>query len=718
MFCQTKKIMNKRKYLDLDNQDNQDLRNSNKIHKIENSEFDYTIIPTILWDLIISFLPLSGIYYGIYRFVCKAWRDSLKFNPKLMSLASNELVLLGDLNCAQFTIDFGCKLYMSVPMFLSLKEQIPMEIIGQFLHRNHHSIEGFNEGIAQIAAGFDNLEMLHWSLSLECILNQSVAAIAAFYGHYDFLLELRKLKCPEDTWIYLLATMNDHIDFLLKLGFDSLDEYFEKPVPFSSRKQKHEQTTTVLFQHPKFKIIPLLENYKQQHDNLLFWLRFKNFLNNLSGIPKINNCEDKLIENVFRFCFDTNILNYHGHPFLLWAMAAISGDLKIFEIIYQYQTIFELNSDAFQAVVFFHNNKKELIDWMVQKKCPIEKINLFNLSALCGEFDMMKEIYQNSENPVDEIFSDSVSAIHMAAAGNHFEIIKWLYHVNPEWQDIFVLTSLVINNRLDILQWLYDQKIPFYNPNKMYKAATKHRNLEIIKWAFERNFALPCNVMGKASQRGNIEILQWAHEHQCPYKKKIFQKIIEKGCLESLQWFKEHDYPCIYSGIDEDAAYHGHLHILEWLKANNYSFGESNVLYSSAVRAKKITILDWLKNNGFTLHVSIYREAIYYGLLNVLEWAFSNDCPYDDNLFSYLNYGTKIEILEWLKQHQFVWTSDAYIKAINCDNFQAFMWFFMNGYPLSETIFQMVHQRWKLKKLMKKQMMNQISIFQITQNNT
>jgi hypothetical protein len=74
------------------------------------------------------------------------------------------------------------------------------------------------------------------------------------------------------------------------------------------------------------------------------------------------------------------------------------------------------------------------------------------------------------------------------------------------------------------------------------------------------------------------------------------------------------------------AAYHGHIHVLEWFKANGGDM--SHAVFEAAVRGNLQTV-QWFHDNCFEWS---YFDCFYVarqGHLNIIQWAVNNKCDID-----------------------------------------------------------------------------------------
>ena len=101
-----------------------------------------------------------------------------------------------------------------------------------------------------------------------------------------------------------------------------------------------------------------------------------------------------------------------------------------------------------------------------------------------------------------------------------------------------------------------------------------------------------------AADIGNLEILKWAHERNCPWGDDICKHVAMGGHLEMLQYIRGEG--CSWdAGTCEYAALCGHSHIIKWAIAN-----------------------------GCLWDTNTCTNAAMMGYLEVLKWAHEMGCPW------------------------------------------------------------------------------------------
>ena len=132
-----------------------------------------------------------------------------------------------------------------------------------------------------------------------------------------------------------------------------------------------------------------------------------------------------------------------------------------------------------------------------------------------------------------------------------------------------------------------------------------------------------------AAGAGHLHILQWARANGCDWDSDTCCAAAKAGHLHILQWALLNG--CMWNkDICSAAAGAGHLHILEWLRMIG---GEGNSgTCSAAAGAGHLHILQWLRANGCDWDSDTCRWAARAGHLHILQWARANGCDWDSYL--------------------------------------------------------------------------------------
>lgn len=165
----------------------------------------------------------------------------------------------------------------------------------------------------------------------------------------------------------------------------------------------------------------------------------------------------------------------------------------------------------------------EIFDWL-HKTYPICKdinIGWYRLTSQ-ENVSFFKWLYENKYVKEECFPSIVLDAIMNVEEEEAIEFLIWLSTLEPQLtisQD--ALTEAIINEKLEIVKWLYCTRKEFENLDQshlrnLYIIAARVGNVDILNWFYDNikitKFTETCianDVYEAASQKGNIHVLYW-----------------------------------------------------------------------------------------------------------------------------------------------------------------------------------------------------------------
>lgn len=329
-----------------------------------------------------------------------------------------------------------------------------------------------------------------------------------------------------------------------------------------------------------------------------------------------------------------------------------------------------------------------------------------------------------------------------------FEIIKYMpndswFYVNP----IIICTEAVNQNRLDILQWLYDKYSTFItnnNPSKIdpskvdemskvnelsefdelsgsdeldelsdelfehinpeydfrlhhhyarplygtYACTEAARNgyLDILQWLMSQRCSYDCWTLLAATKNGHLEIVKYLCDNGCCWNYVTLPHAI--GHFEILKYLHERGCP-LDSWTFANAAAIGNLETLQWLR-NNGCPSDTHA-YEFAARNGHLDVLKWLKIGtgteeevGTSWSEAACIGAVQNGHIEILKWLHDNGFPWDKTCCHYAAENGDLEILKYLRQNGCYWNETTFACAAQNGHLETVKWLHENGCPLDE----------------------------------
>ena len=173
-------------------------------------------------------------------------------------------------------------------------------------------------------------------------------------------------------------------------------------------------------------------------------------------------------------------------------------------------------------------------------------------------------------------------------------------------------------------------------------------NIRITHAIFDKTYQ---TLTDAAASCGRIDILQWAVDNGVTIIKTACCAAALGGHLETLQWLKALEYPWKETeAISAYAIKGGHLKIVKWLYREDCDFPENCCDF--AALGGSLEALKWLHKNGFGWSEQAISYAARRGHLDILQWLLlENVHPFSFHLYSTAAANGHFEILKWAKKH-------------------------------------------------------------------
>jgi len=139
------------------------------------------------------------------------------------------------------------------------------------------------------------------------------------------------------------------------------------------------------------------------------------------------------------------------------------------------------------------------------------------------------------------------------------------------------------NDRLDIIQWLYDNYIiPYgYEKNYIMNMALKYGDLNTIRWAYDGHYYDRPISIEYSAMRGDLDVIRWIHFNNisASWPPTLICTAAQQGHMNVVKWLyynrKESDiqktlnHLVFYSSLKDVMDIYYWLYQQEQLKLNN-----------------------------------------------------------------------------------------------------------------------------------------------------
>lgn len=223
-----------------------------------------------------------------------------------------------------------------------------------------------------------------------------------------------------------------------------------------------------------------------------------------------------------------------------------------------YEAYLNKNRDNIQDIINKDNINKslEMKNYYFVKKC-FEKCKEWNIEFKYDEslihtaiknkhklfFEWTLERLANKEIKVNDRFEITSDLINK----KNLETVFKLKKNGIDFTIADLLNISVINNRLDIIEWLYENKNDFNYTHETIDNASNQGNLNILEWfwgMYKRDnleFKYTEMSVNNASKKGHLNIIKWFWERRNEIPFKYTETAVDNAAhqqnLDIIQWF-------------------------------------------------------------------------------------------------------------------------------------------------------------------------------------
>lgn len=245
----------------------------------------------------------------------------------------------------------------------------------------------------------------------------------------------------------------------------------------------------------------------------------------------------------------------------------------------------------------------------------------------------------------------------------HRDIIRLIYSKYLEQYDrefllrsvgIFILEDddlvnlVLINGHVNRAKYLLVERGGVLRYNACSIAA-KGGHIDMLRYLRYKGYNWCNDTCSRAAEYGHIETLRWLKEEGCRFDSWVHLKAAENGHLDIIKYIGLENINDV-TELSCFAAQGGHIEILEWLENNNVLVF-NGVLFSAAVKSKKIETMDWLLKKNCPMSPGACALASLFGDLKTLKWLRSNGCPWDKWTYIYSGNPNLKELTNWIVEN-------------------------------------------------------------------
>lgn len=328
----------------------------------------------------------------------------------------------------------------------------------------------------------------------------------------------------------------------------------------------------------------------------------------------------------------------------------------------------------------------QVIEWLVNEKCPVPIQLCMAASAKIGDWAFAKWVHEQGELMLGPAKRWFLVGHHAARLGS-LEMVQWMYVNRPKDFTEMTLRGAIEGGHLEIAQWANDHGLK----NQFRILCPPHLaaiDLPMAQWLWSEIREVDMltadpwilNLLLNAARHDRLDIIEWLHAHGVPTRPGIVAVAIWKGDMEMMQrlltirpeenvrdnlkcaashgqlemfkWFHSQQSNAVDSYVMLDAISKGHLHIAKYIYAHcdRFKWHSGNMEQAAAINGQLQTLL-WLHANGKKRTVDLGAVASR-GHLQVLKYLLLNgNTSYSPNTAVEAAKRGQFSVLAWLMQY-------------------------------------------------------------------
>ena len=334
-----------------------------------------------------------------------------------------------------------------------------------------------NDSLAQVAAGFADLDTFDWFSTGYDYLHR-IAYREAVRG--DCLARLVRVHARNgqiSVHAWLLAAKRGDLamcEWLLSVGCPKNNDAFERAI-------------------------------RHRHLDVVLWLRDHGFT---SEPRHFLRCALKGDIDALEW------LSHHGFDIMCKDMVrnvACHGHMDVLEWLHSRYPIVTLAPAAGAAA---RSNQWHMVQWLGDRGCKFVDPGLCASAVRFERLDMLQYLHAQG------CLWDESSCVEAAASGQ-LATLQWLHTRGCPW-DVRTCASAIRGRHYAIAEWALDRGCPY--DASLCATVAMQRALHYLKRLRERGIPWDCDTCFNAAKYGHLETLQWAIANGCPHSLK--------GCRE------------------------------------------------------------------------------------------------------------------------------------------------------------------------------------------
>jgi hypothetical protein len=590
--------------------------------------------------------------------------------------------------------NFDIALY--IKEFIPSKYALPYYLVCKSTMSTARNKDNEFDSIETYKYGFCSTSLLRWAIHMDMPVTRSLFTEVCGHGVLnDVILLHKEYKCTWGHSAYKKAICNGHLHIVEYLFAENPDNWmciFRYAIQNGKLEILEWIWCRYIKQINKYK--PTIYGFydtpfesacrdaaKHNHMNVLTWIESANIEMNWDKVCE-GAAESGNVELLNWLHANSNVDEFHLDHIAI--KAAQNGHLNIFEWIRENYDNYEWHENI--SPMAAKKGHLHILQWLHSEDPSYPWISAtFN----CGVYYKQKAITDWLQT-VAPLCPVNKSTLFAAARNGDLKLVQWLRSLDPPCPFAHdTCYETLTQKHLHVLQWLVANGAPCAWDWTYCEVALINNDFQSLKWL--RSLNPPCpwksdHVCTAAIKYGNLEMLQWLISQQCEIETVGFKIAIRYNQLNILVWLQA-QFPLEFNEVKNllmcVAAYHGHVHILQWFLSLDPPCKFGNITVLGAVEGRKLHVVKWLRSQAppcpwnerqlYKLAASrgdimlmkclrslsksrpvgdsVCAQAAENGHLKMIKWLRCQDPPYPINLNKCIALAAKnrhMEVVDWL----------------------------------------------------------------------
>lgn len=466
-------------------------------------------------------------------------------------------------------------------------------------------------------------------------------------------------ELPDDCLLEIFKHLYREYDFILHTICKSFDFLLKKTSLFNLNILPFKPNLVYLMN--SIKPLPLYSDdfYKREIST--------NAVISTCDIDWIKKINLTFSENSFFFAIHNNSsINYLNQLYKYFKIGYETS------IRYNWEDI--LNSDLYNEACLI--KRTDIIIWLKEKGVEIKR-SAFNSSVQSDSMFILKFMHETF--PLFD-FKFIPNIYFYAIINENLDIIEWLYNnKNVKLTKNEMMNALKYNSN-KVIQWLCDHNCP--KDSSIFAQATEFCSLDVMKLLYQYDYPLDELSLNRACLIGDIDKFNWIINKNIYPELSCWLCALDSKNINLYERLSTFITPSSYPYIINNACFKGDIDNVKWLFLHNCELTEQTI--TTAILKNDIELVNWLIENKCPLTEMVFRQAGINGTKVIFECLYNNKCPYDNRVFSQLAKRGDFDLIKWVYERQFPWNEKTFANAIKNNSLEIVEWFYNKGCPYNE----------------------------------